>query len=215
MATNSKQNYRKEKIKHVIDVATEVFAEKGFDGARIEDIAKRAKISKWNLYYFAGDKETLYNEVFKQLVIQGDEYIQIDVKANQSAVDNMKKLIRGYASIATMPHLHAMVITEMLHGGKYLPDSILKATSGLIDACKKVLKQGESQGVFRVSNPLVVHMSIFGYLILYNIVIPHVHKSGRHRQLIKKTGITINETVIEGIENIMLEYLTAKDNPSE
>jgi AcrR family transcriptional regulator len=215
MATNSKQNYRKEKIKHVIDVATEVFAEKGFDGARIEDIAKRAKISKWNLYYFAGDKETLYHEVFKQLQLQGDEYIQIDVKANQSPVDNIKKFIRGVASIATMPHLHAMVMTEMLHGGKYLPDSILKATSGLIDVCKKVLKQGESQGVFRETNPLVVFMSIFGYLILYNIVIPYVHKSGGQRQLIKKTGLTINDTVIEGIENIILEYLTSKDNPSE
>jgi AcrR family transcriptional regulator len=215
MATNSKQNYRKEKIKHVIDVATEVFAEKGFDGARIEDIAKRAKISKWNLYYFAGDKETLYHEVFKQLQREGDEYIQIDVKANQSAVDNMKKLIQGIASIAKMPHLHAMVMTEMLHGGKYLPDSILKATSGLVDVCKKILRQGESQGVFRETNPLVIFISIFGYLTFYNIVIPYIHKSGGQRQLIKKTGMTVNDGVIEGIQDIILEYLTSKDDTAK
>ena len=210
MATKSKQNYRKEKIKHVIDVATEVFAEKGFDGARIEDIAKRAKISKWNLYYFAGDKETLYQKVFKQLQLQGNEYIEIDIKANQSATENMKKFIRGIASIAGMPHIHAMVMTEMLRGGKYLPDMIIKATSDLVTICKKVLRQGESQGIFRESNPLIVFMSIFGYLTFYNIVTPYIYKSGNQRQLIKKTGMGINETVIEGIENIILEYLTIK-----
>ena len=46
--------------RRIVAAAAEVFAARGFDGARIEEIAERARINKALLYYHVGDKERLY-----------------------------------------------------------------------------------------------------------------------------------------------------------
>src|SRR5688500_18108075 len=47
----------------ILAAATEVFAEIGFAGARIDEIAARAGVNKAMLYYYVGDKERLYAAV--------------------------------------------------------------------------------------------------------------------------------------------------------
>ncbi|MBY0217815.1 TetR/AcrR family transcriptional regulator [Paenibacillus illinoisensis] len=43
----------------ILAAAEEVFAEKGFDGARVDEIAKRANVNKAMLYYYFQSKEQL------------------------------------------------------------------------------------------------------------------------------------------------------------
>jgi TetR/AcrR family transcriptional regulator len=52
----------------ILDAARSEFAEKGFDGARVEKIAHRAKINKAMIFYYFGSKEGLYREILKQVL---------------------------------------------------------------------------------------------------------------------------------------------------
>ena len=45
---------------NILEVATEEFADKGFAGARIDEIAERTHTTKRMLYYYFTDKEGLY-----------------------------------------------------------------------------------------------------------------------------------------------------------
>jgi AcrR family transcriptional regulator len=54
---------RDESIRQILDAAMEVFAEAGYEGARVDEIARRAGINKAMVYYRIGDKKTLYQEV--------------------------------------------------------------------------------------------------------------------------------------------------------
>src|ERR1043166_4115363 len=45
---------------NILAIATEEFAEKGFSGARVDDIAARTDTSKRMIYYYFGDKEGLF-----------------------------------------------------------------------------------------------------------------------------------------------------------
>ena len=47
----------------ILDVATREFAEHGFSGARVDEIAERTRTTKRMLYYYFGSKEGLYTEV--------------------------------------------------------------------------------------------------------------------------------------------------------
>lgn len=49
----------------IFEAATEVFIEKGMDGARMQDIANRAGINKSLLHYYFRSKEKLFNAVFE------------------------------------------------------------------------------------------------------------------------------------------------------
>ena len=42
------------------------FAAKGFAGARVDTIARRASINKRMLYHYFGDKEALFREVLRR-----------------------------------------------------------------------------------------------------------------------------------------------------
>lgn len=57
-----KEKQTEEKI---LEAATEVFIEKGLDGARMKDIADRAGINKALLHYYFRTKDHLFNTVFE------------------------------------------------------------------------------------------------------------------------------------------------------
>ncbi|MBN2275320.1 MAG: TetR/AcrR family transcriptional regulator [Bacteroidales bacterium] len=62
MVENDKQTEKK-----IFEAATEVFMEKGMDGARMQDIANRAGINKSLLHYYYRTKDRLFNEVFEMI----------------------------------------------------------------------------------------------------------------------------------------------------
>ena len=50
----------------ILDAATQVFSEKGFYGARVDEIAVRAGVNKAMLYYYFKNKEKLFEELIKR-----------------------------------------------------------------------------------------------------------------------------------------------------
>lgn len=52
---------------HILDAATDVFIEKGLAGARMQEIADRAKINKAMLHYYYRSKDKLFDIVFEKL----------------------------------------------------------------------------------------------------------------------------------------------------
>ena len=62
MTENDKQTEEK-----IFEAATEVFLEKGMDGARMQDIANHAGINKALLHYYFRTKDHLFNAVFEKI----------------------------------------------------------------------------------------------------------------------------------------------------
>lgn len=62
MTENDKQTEEK-----IFEAATDVFVEKGMDGARMQDIATHAGINKALLHYYYRTKEQLFNAVFEMI----------------------------------------------------------------------------------------------------------------------------------------------------
>lgn len=54
--TNSRRNSTR---KQILDAAAQVFAEKGYDGASIDDIVERAGVARGTLYYNFASKEEI------------------------------------------------------------------------------------------------------------------------------------------------------------
>jgi TetR/AcrR family transcriptional regulator len=59
----------KEKLteEKIFEAATDVFVEKGMDGARMQDIATHAGINKALLHYYFRTKDQLFNKVFEKI----------------------------------------------------------------------------------------------------------------------------------------------------
>jgi AcrR family transcriptional regulator len=53
-------------VRRILKAAASIFSESGFSGARVDEIAKRARVNKATIYYHIGDKEKLYAEVISE-----------------------------------------------------------------------------------------------------------------------------------------------------
>jgi AcrR family transcriptional regulator len=51
----------------ILDTAKELFAEKGFDGARVDEIARRAGVNKALIYYYYKNKQALLDALIEQV----------------------------------------------------------------------------------------------------------------------------------------------------
>ncbi len=93
-----------EKRRFIINIATRIFAEKGFEKTDISDILKEAEISKSTFYYYFKSKRDLYetmlqeffNEIMK--VIWSTEYRTL--KDKEGIQNYIERLINTYADFA-------------------------------------------------------------------------------------------------------------------
>lgn len=111
MTDNDKQTEEK-----IFEAATEVFLEKGMDGARMQDIADRAGINKALLHYYFRTKDHLFDavfekkagEMFKKFAPVFDEGLSLEEKIRLFLREHMTFLQKN-------PRLPAFILTEINH----------------------------------------------------------------------------------------------------
>ena len=57
------QKKENDTARKILETAAQVFAAVGFEGARVDEIAKLANVNKATIYYHIGDKKVLYEKV--------------------------------------------------------------------------------------------------------------------------------------------------------
>jgi AcrR family transcriptional regulator len=113
--SNNKTN-TKDKI---IQAAYKEFSEKGFDGARMQKIAERAKINKAMLHYYFKDKETLYETVIEYFHLLFNEIIaEKNVEANTRKAFLKQTIDAYYHIFFEYPDFKKIFIQELASGLK-------------------------------------------------------------------------------------------------
>lgn len=153
----------KEKI---LQAATKVFAEQGFGGARIDQIAASAGVNKAALYYHVGDKETLYVTIMSRVVDEMLESLQAVLDDDRGPAENFRSAIRAIARRATDdPCFAPLMLHEIASGGTVLPGEIVHKFSRVFSTVGAILREGVSTGVFRKVDPVLTHMMAAGGLL--------------------------------------------------
>ena len=98
----------------IFESATEVFIEKGMDGARMQEIANRAGINQSLLHYYFRTKERLFNTVFEKVAGQVfqrfapvlDEQLSLEEKITFFYSEHLEMLRQN-------PRLPAFILNEI------------------------------------------------------------------------------------------------------
>lgn len=139
----------KEKI---LRAATKEFCSHGFNGARVERIAKRSGANMRMLYHYFGSKVGLY------LAALGKVYSEIRTQERQlkldtlDPVEGMRQLVAfTFDFFASHMDFIGLINNENLMRGKYLKRSprVRAMTIPLVDAIEDLLRRGSASGVLR------------------------------------------------------------------
>lgn len=112
----------------IFESATEVFIEKGMDGARMQDIANHAGINKALLHYYYRTKDQLFNAVFEKIAGQMFKKFAPVFDENLSLEEKLRFFFREHITFMQKnPRLPAFLMNE-LHRN---PDRIKRIIQGI------------------------------------------------------------------------------------
>ena len=104
----------KETEEKIFEAARKVFQERGFDGARMQEIADQAKINKSMLHYYYRNKDNLFFEVFQAGVKKIIQQIFIILNKEIGLKEKISEIVNFYHnSFEENPQLPSFVIFEM------------------------------------------------------------------------------------------------------
>ena len=172
MASRSRDPARtREKI---LTQATREFAGKGFDGARVDAIALRCKLSKNMLYYYFESKEGLFVAVLEGIYQRMDEAeaaIALDASRPVEAPTEVIRFVHGY--YRRNPDFVTLLNTENLHKGRHIARSVRarEYSSRAVAIIADILAAGAAQGLFRadlVARDVYLLIAASGYFYTSN-----------------------------------------------
>src|SRR3954447_1280741 len=107
-----------ERPKQILDAALAVFAERGLAAARLDDIAKRAGLSKGTIYLYFPNKEELFREVVRSTLVARIEEAEREMsrRSAETAVEQLSDYIDGwwkYLRSPTYSTLYRLIIGEL------------------------------------------------------------------------------------------------------
>jgi TetR/AcrR family transcriptional regulator len=149
----------------ILDAATAVFAEVGFAGARVDEIAERAGVNKAMLYYHVGNKRELYSAVLRA-VLEHIRGVLQGVAAIADPAERFRAVARAIATLAERrPDAPAVLFREVATGGKNLDADLMRELGEVFAGIRALYQKGSDLGVFRPTDPLVAHFVSVGALL--------------------------------------------------
>lgn len=153
--------------RRILTAAASVFAEEGFAGARVDEIARRARINKAMLYYHFGDKSSLYASVILDVVHGAWATIAGSLEKCRGSEEKLRAVISGIAHAATSsPHYPRLILRELATGAANLPAPVLKEWAGVFQRVRSILETGRKEKRFRTVDPLMTHLCIISSIIV-------------------------------------------------
>ena len=153
----------------ILTAAATEFAARGYAGANMDRIARRARLNKAMIYYHFTNKAALYREILNDMF--GAVRARVaEVAASEAAPADK---IRGYvAAIAgeaeARPHFPPIWLREIAEGGEHIDAATITAMGGVLGALRAILDEGTRLGRFQpVRNPLMLHGGIIAPLMFF------------------------------------------------
>ena len=152
----------------LLDSATREFEERGFDGARVDRIARRAKANKAMIYYHFGDKRALYQAVLLRLFAPVRESI---ASLGASSLAPRERLRAFYAGIIRLfvgaPTLPSLMVREVLSGGEHMDRGTASALAEIVAFVRTSIEAGARAGSVRAVNPLFFHLTMIAPILFF------------------------------------------------
>ena len=149
--------------------ATAAFAETGYSGTSVDEIARRSSTTKRMIYYYFGSKEQLYVSVLE------NAYRGIRDAEQRLRVDGLEPLdaLRRIVELTYDHHLEheafiRLVAIENIHHGRFIAqlESLREVNAPALELLDDLLRRGAAAGTFREGiDPLDLHLLISSYCV--------------------------------------------------
>jgi len=158
----------------ILEAARTEFARRGLGGARVDQITARAGSNKRMIYYYFGNKESLFLAALESAYVHIREAEQSLKLTDLAPAEGMRRLVRfTWEYYLAHPEFITLLNSENLHRAQHLKKSkqIRALHSPLVALLEGLLRRGQRAGVFRRgvdAVQLYISIAALGYFYLSN-----------------------------------------------
>jgi TetR/AcrR family transcriptional regulator len=157
----------------ILAAAALEFGERGFGGARVDRIARRARVNKAMLYYHFKSKQGLYRALLRRLFTLAGERMRAIAAGNATPTEKVDRVIAAFAElIRDHVSVPGIMLREVAEAGIHLDRETLAALAGVPRAVAGIIQEGIERGEFRAVNPVFAYFSILAPIVMFLAAAP-------------------------------------------
>jgi len=160
---NNAAEQAKPRKEEILDVATRLFAERGYDGTSMNDVAERVGMRKASLFYHFATKDALYEAVLDRLVASLQtalEAIYVSSGTYQDRLDAVTDTV--VTLLSSHPYAARLLLREAMDWGPVIRGKLLERILLVLEAGAAWLRAGQEQGAFVEGDPKQLVLSSIG-----------------------------------------------------
>jgi AcrR family transcriptional regulator len=144
----------------LLEAATRLFAQRGFDGTSVRDLTRRARTNLGAVTYHFGSKAALYYAAIAALAEPLVERIARAAAAPSRPVDRIEAIVRAFLDyVGAHPELPTLILRELASERRLPPpaeEAMRRNFSVLVDA----ITAGQRDGTVRPGDPVLLALSV-------------------------------------------------------
>lgn len=169
---------REARRRAILDAALATFAEKGFEGATLDEVAERAEFGKGTLYnYFPGGKEAilfaLFDEVYDDLVeLTNDFFASDEAEGHIRDVFALfvERMISNFLErlpifMLLIKEAHRMTFDDEIENATYMIEQRDRVATAIAKPLEKAMRNGSLRKLDAHTVAHVIMGNVHGYLM--------------------------------------------------
>jgi AcrR family transcriptional regulator len=195
--------------REILDVATREFADQGFAGARVDEIAARTRTTKRMIYYYFGGKEQLFTAVLERaytVIRQAEQQLDVEHLDPVAAIRRLAELTFDHHE--AHPDFIRLVSIENIHEAEHIAASEALGAIGspALDVIGRILAAGRESGLFTADVDAVDLHAMISSFCFFRVANRHTFGALFGRDLVAADQREHYRTMLG---DMVIAYLTA------
>ncbi|MGD2058237.1 MAG: TetR/AcrR family transcriptional regulator [Anaerolineales bacterium] len=161
----NKNELEKERKSQILDAAERVFAEHGFDKARMDDIVDESGLSKGALYWYYKSKDAIIRAMLDRVFIsemrEANDLVAMDASASDRLRMFVQFAVREYKHFEKLLPL-AYEFIALAYRNKTVRETVVGYFTHYAEIVAEVIQQGIDSGEFKPCEPQSVALALIG-----------------------------------------------------
>jgi TetR/AcrR family fatty acid metabolism transcriptional regulator len=146
----------------ILDAATRVFAERGFFGAQVADIAKRAGIAAGTVYLYFRSKDAVLLSVFERTMQDAIREGREALEGVDDPAERLRRIARLHlARLGRDRDLAVVFQVELRQSTKFMTRLSTTKLRDYLGLIRDAIADGQTRGLFRPRVPATLGAKIF------------------------------------------------------
>jgi TetR/AcrR family transcriptional regulator len=159
----------------ILDAAERLFAERGFDKARLEDVAEAVGIRRASIVYYFKDKRELYDAVLDGVFGDFHVALEAELAAEGTLVDRIEAAVGAWVDyVGARPTFARILLREVAAGGTGEPTAALAHVAPFVGLVETFLAKHAGDELMRRMpiDPAHIAATIAGATVFFVAAMP-------------------------------------------